>query len=58
MELVHKFKQDDQYFLIDVNSGSLHVIDKLIYDMITDYSKLEDRESIIKRQMVFIARKI
>ncbi|SHE54175.1 thioether cross-link-forming SCIFF peptide maturase [Clostridium fallax] len=49
MELVHKFKQDDQYFLIDVNSGSLHVIDKLIYDMITDYSKLEDRESIIKR---------
>ena len=49
MELVHKFTQDKDYFLIDVNSGSLHVVDELIYDMIQDMEKLEPKEEVIER---------
>lgn len=46
MALVHKFIQDGDYYLIDVNSGSVHVIDELIYNMVGE-DKLIDRETVI-----------
>ena len=49
LELIHKFKQGQDYFLVDVNSGSLHVIDELIYDMLKDTSSLEEKEILIQR---------
>ena len=33
----HKFKQNDMYILVDVNSGAVHVIDEMIYDMMDDF---------------------
>ncbi len=41
MALVHKFIQDGDYYLIDVNSGSVHIIDELIYNMIGEDSLLD-----------------
>ncbi|ADL51819.1 thioether cross-link-forming SCIFF peptide maturase [Clostridium cellulovorans] len=38
MSLIHKFKQGDNYFILDVNSGAVHVIDELVYDMLDDES--------------------
>lgn len=35
-ENIHKFKYKDMYFMLDVNSGAVHVIDELVYD-IMDY---------------------
>lgn len=38
MALVHKFIQGEDYFVIDVNSGAVHVIDELVYDMLGENS--------------------
>ena len=32
-EKIHKFQQNGMYILLDINSGAVHVIDKMIYDM-------------------------
>ena len=31
---VHRFKQGDLYIVLDVNSGGVHVVDKIVYDLI------------------------
>lgn len=36
MSLIHKFKVADDYFVMDVNSGAVHMIDKLVYDMLDE----------------------
>ena len=46
MALVHKFIQDGDYYLIDVNSGSVHIIDELIYNMVGE-DELLDKEDVI-----------
>lgn len=48
MALIHKFRVGDGIYAIDVNSGSLHVIDELIYDML-DENKFEDLETLKTR---------
>lgn len=30
---IHKFEQNGTYILLDINSGAVHVVDKMIYDM-------------------------
>lgn len=34
--MIHKFKQNGMYILLDVNSGGVHVIDEMTYDLL-DY---------------------
>ena len=36
MALIHKFKQGNDYFVLDVNSGAVHVIDELVFDILDD----------------------
>ena len=31
---IHRFKQGDLYIILDVNSGGVHVVDKMVYDLI------------------------
>ncbi len=31
---IHRFKQGDLYIVLDVNSGGVHVVDKIVYDLI------------------------
>lgn len=31
---IHRFKQGDLYIVLDVNSGGVHVVDKMVYDLI------------------------
>ncbi len=33
---IHKYKQGDNYIVLDVNSGGVHIVDEMIYDML-DY---------------------
>ncbi len=35
--MIHKFKQGDMYFALDVNSGAVHVIDELVFDLLAIY---------------------
>ncbi|MCI6736585.1 MAG: thioether cross-link-forming SCIFF peptide maturase, partial [Intestinibacter sp.] len=46
MSLVHKFKQGENYFVLDVNTGSVHIVDELVYDLIDDDS-LRPKEALI-----------
>ncbi|KPU44990.1 hypothetical protein OXPF_14680 [Oxobacter pfennigii] len=48
MAIIHKFDQHGIKMLLDVNSGSFHIIDDIIYDIIDDYKKV-DEESIIDK---------
>ena len=47
MALIHKFKQGDNFFVLDVNTGAVHIVDELVYDLVDD-NKLRDKEELIK----------
>ncbi|EDS76332.1 heme biosynthesis [Clostridium botulinum C str. Eklund] len=47
MALIHKFIQDGQYFVLDVNTGAVHIVDELVYDLLDDES-LKSQEKLIK----------
>ncbi|MDP4177594.1 MAG: thioether cross-link-forming SCIFF peptide maturase [Bacillota bacterium] len=47
MTKVHKFFQDN-YYLLDVNSGAVHIVDKLCYDII-DEEALKSKEEIVSK---------
>ncbi|SUY57225.1 transcriptional regulatory protein [Clostridium tetani] len=34
MSTIHKFKQENDYYILDVNSGAIHVVDELVYDIV------------------------
>ena len=36
MSLIHKFIQQNDYFVIDVNTGAIHLVDKLTYDLLDE----------------------
>ncbi|HIG0358546.1 TPA: thioether cross-link-forming SCIFF peptide maturase [Clostridium sporogenes] len=46
MFLIHKFKQGENYFVLDVNSGAVYVVDELVYDIL-DEDKLKNKEEIM-----------
>lgn len=48
MSLIHKFIQNDDYYVIDVNSGSLHMVDELVYDIL-DENELQDKQIILEK---------
>mgnify|MGYP003300582076 CR=1 FL=1 len=31
---IHRFKQGDNYIVLDINSGGVHVVDKIVYDIL------------------------
>ena len=48
MALIHKFKQGNDYYVIDVNSGAVHSVDELVYDLL-DEDKLQSKEELIEK---------
>ena len=46
MSLIHKFKQGENYFVLDVNTGAVHIVDELVYDLVDDNS-LRSKEELI-----------
>ena len=47
MSLIHKFKQGDNYFVLDVNTGAVHVVDELVYDILED-EKIRPKAEVMK----------
>ena len=39
---IHKFEQNGTFILLDINSGAVHVIDKMIYDMMDTFDGTND----------------
>ncbi len=54
MALIHKFMQGGEYYVVDVNSGSVHIVDDLIYNMIDNDNKLSSKESLIEKLKINI----
>ena len=46
MSLIHKFKQGENYFVLDVNTGAVHIVDELVYDLVDD-NKLRSKEELV-----------
>ena len=45
MAFIHKFKQGENYFVLDVNTGAVHIVDELVYDIFDD--KLKEKVDVI-----------
>lgn len=45
---IHKFFLNDRYIVLDVNSGAVHIIDKIVYDVL-DYYEKESLEELVSR---------
>ncbi len=43
---IHKFYLNNEYIVLDVNSGAVHIIDKIVYDVL-DYYKENSLEEIV-----------
>ncbi len=37
--MIHAFKMGDVYAVLDVNSGSVHAVDEIVYDILTEQAK-------------------
>ena len=40
--MVHRYLNNGYYIVLDVNSGSVHNVDKLVYDLLEIYEELSD----------------
>ncbi|MCK8059058.1 MULTISPECIES: thioether cross-link-forming SCIFF peptide maturase [unclassified Fusibacter] len=45
--MIHQFKKNGWFFVLDVNSGAVHSVDELVYDLLPGYGK-HSKEDIIK----------
>ena len=43
---IHKFKQGGDYILLDINSGAVHLVDEMIFDIIDIFNGSNDSEVI------------
>lgn len=44
--LIHKFYVNGTYVLLDINSGAVHVVDRLVYDILDVFTGANDEEVI------------
>jgi uncharacterized protein len=55
---IHKFTLDGLYLVLDVNSGALHIVDKLVYDILDVYTGSNDGEVMEQLAGVYSAAEI
>lgn len=48
MKNIHKFKCKDDYFILDVNSEVIHLVDKIVYDIINE-NNIESRDNVLNK---------
>lgn len=53
LNTIHKFYLNNRYIVLDIASGSVHVVDEIIYDLIGDYRKLSKEEIFKKYAMKY-----
>ena len=56
--MIHKFKQGDDFILLDVNSGAVHLIDELTFKILDDFDGTNDAEILSKYSQADTAEKI
>lgn len=48
MSLIHKFVQGNEYYVIDVNTGTVFSVDKIVYDILEE-DFLKDKNEIMRK---------
>ena len=43
---IHKFEQNGTYILLDINSGAVHVVDRMIYDLMDTFDGGNEEEVV------------
>ena len=46
--MIHQYKSNGYNIVLDVNSGAVHVVDKVTYDVISLFEEL-DADSIVEK---------
>ena len=44
--LIHKMRLDDNMAVLDINSGAVHLVDDVIYDLLDYYDGSNDAEAM------------
>ena len=44
--LIHKMRLDDNMAVLDINSGAVHLVDDVIYDLLDYYDGSNDEEAL------------
>ena len=44
--LIHKMRLDNDMAVLDVNSGAVHLVDEVIYDLLDYYNGSNDEDAI------------
>ena len=39
--MIHQYKNNGYNIILDVNSGAVHVVDDIVYDVIEEYNKMK-----------------
>lgn len=48
MALIHKFEQGGNFFILDVNTGAVHIVDELVYDLV-DVNGMKSKEELLEK---------
>ena len=57
-EKIHKFQQNGMYILLDINSGAVHVIDKMIYDIMDTFDGTNEAAVVSRLQGTYPAAEL
>jgi uncharacterized protein len=50
---IHKFYLNNKYIVLDVNSGGVHVVDKIVYDILDLYEDHTREDIVIKLKSIY-----
>ena len=48
--MIHKYQYKDQYIVLDINSGAVHVVNDIVYDILDYYRdhSIEEIQELLK----------
>ena len=56
--MIHKFKQGNDFILLDVNSGAVHLVDEMTFEVLDDFDGTNDAEILHKFTKKYPAEEI
>ena len=56
--MIHKFKQGEDFILLDVNSGAVHIVDEMTFDILDIFNGTNDAETCAKLSEKYPAEEI
>ena len=56
--MIHKFKQGNDFILLDVNSGAVHLVDEMTFEVLNDFDGTNDAEILHKFTKKYPAEEI